>query len=97
MNEPSLRELSPRAAEIVAVARQVLEAEGPDALTMRRIGDELSMKAPSASRHRNLRVVSAAPCCVTNSNAVRENSRARRSRSGLGRLVIAAHWVTRRR
>ena len=51
MNEPAPRELSPRAAEIVAVAREVLEAEGPDALKMRRIGDELSMKAPSLYKH----------------------------------------------
>ena len=51
MNEPAARQLSPRAAEIVAVARQVLETEGADALTMRRIGDELSMKAPSLYKH----------------------------------------------
>lgn len=49
--QPAPRELSPRAAEIVAVARRVLEAEGADALTMRRVGDELSMKAPSLYKH----------------------------------------------
>ncbi|MFN8025278.1 MAG: TetR/AcrR family transcriptional regulator [Acidimicrobiia bacterium] len=48
---PPARELSPRAAEIVAVARRVLEAEGADALTMRRVGDELGMKAPSLYKH----------------------------------------------
>lgn len=48
---PADRELSPRAAEIVAVARRVLEEEGPDALTMRRVGDELGMKAPSLYKH----------------------------------------------
>lgn len=40
-----------RAAEIVATARAVLEAEGADALTMRRLGDELGMKAPSLYKH----------------------------------------------
>jgi AcrR family transcriptional regulator len=49
--EPAPRELSARATEIVAVARRVLESEGADALTMRRVGDELSIKAPSLYKH----------------------------------------------
>ncbi len=48
---PPLRTLSPRAEEVVAVALRVLEAEGADALTMRRLGDELSVKAPSLYKH----------------------------------------------
>jgi AcrR family transcriptional regulator len=48
---PAPRPLSDRAAEIVATARRVLEAEGPDALTMRSVGDELGMKAPSLYKH----------------------------------------------
>ena len=48
---PAPRPLAPRATEIVAAARQLLEQEGPEALTMRRIGDELSMKAPSLYKH----------------------------------------------
>jgi len=48
---PPPRVLSDRATEIVLVARRVLEAEGPDALTMRRVGDELGMKAPSLYKH----------------------------------------------
>jgi AcrR family transcriptional regulator len=51
VNTPAPRELSARAAEIVVVARKVLEAEGPDALTMRRVGEELSIKAPSLYKH----------------------------------------------
>ncbi len=39
--------LSTRAGEIVAVARGVLEREGPDALTMRRIAEVLGIRAPS--------------------------------------------------
>jgi AcrR family transcriptional regulator len=35
----------------VAAARELLEAEGPDALTMRRLGEVLSMKAPSLYKH----------------------------------------------
>ena len=48
---PAPRPLAPRANEIVDAARRLLEQEGPDALTMRRVGDELSMKAPSLYKH----------------------------------------------
>jgi AcrR family transcriptional regulator len=48
---PALRPLGPRATEIVAAARRLLEDEGPEALTMRRLGEELSMKAPSLYKH----------------------------------------------
>jgi AcrR family transcriptional regulator len=47
MGEP----LSPRAREIVAAARKLLEAEGPDALTMRRLGERLGIRAPSLYKH----------------------------------------------
>src|SRR5205085_2229890 len=40
-----------RVAQIVAAARQVLEDEGAEALTMRRLGDELGIKAPSLYKH----------------------------------------------
>jgi hypothetical protein len=43
--------LSPRAREIVAVARDVLETEGAEALTMRRLADRLGIRAPSLYRH----------------------------------------------
>ena len=43
--------LSPRAQEIVAAAGDLLEREGPDALTMRRIGDALGIQAPSLYKH----------------------------------------------
>lgn len=42
---------SARADQIVAVAWAVLEAEGADALTVRRIADELGIKAPSLYKH----------------------------------------------
>jgi len=42
---------SARAREVVAVGRRVLEQEGPDALTMRRIADELGIRAPSLYKH----------------------------------------------
>ena len=42
---------SPRAAAIVTAARVVLETEGADALTMRRLGDELGITAPSIYKH----------------------------------------------
>jgi AcrR family transcriptional regulator len=42
---------TPRVAEIVAAARRVLEDEGPEALTMRRVADELGIQAPSLYKH----------------------------------------------
>jgi len=43
--------LSPRAKEIVAAARTLLEEEGPDALSMRRVADRLGIRAPSIYKH----------------------------------------------
>lgn len=43
--------LSPRALEIVAAARELLEQEGPDALSMRRVAERLGIKAPSIYKH----------------------------------------------
>lgn len=45
------RALSPRALEIVAAARTLLEEEGPDALSMRRIAHRLGIKASSIYKH----------------------------------------------
>jgi len=45
------RELSPRAQEIVAAARELLEEEGADALSMRRLADRLGIRAPSIYKH----------------------------------------------
>jgi AcrR family transcriptional regulator len=43
--------LSPRAREIVIAAREILEQEGPDALSMRRIAESLGIRAPSIYKH----------------------------------------------
>ena len=43
--------LTPRAREIVAAAREILEEEGLDALTMRRIAQRLGIRAPSLYKH----------------------------------------------
>jgi AcrR family transcriptional regulator len=43
--------LSPRARQIVAAARALLEQEGPAALTMRRLADRLGIRAPSLYKH----------------------------------------------
>jgi AcrR family transcriptional regulator len=43
--------LSARAVEIVAAARGLLESEGPEALTMRRLGEALGIRAPSIYKH----------------------------------------------
>ena len=48
---PARTPRSTRALDIVAAARSVLEAEGSHALTMRRLGDELGIRAPSIYKH----------------------------------------------
>jgi AcrR family transcriptional regulator len=42
---------TPRAQQIVEVAGRLLEDEGPQALTMRRLADELGIAAPSIYKH----------------------------------------------
>ena len=42
---------SARVAQIIEAARRVLEGEGPDSLTMRRLADELGIQAPSLYKH----------------------------------------------
>jgi AcrR family transcriptional regulator len=44
-------QLSPRAREIVAVARQLLEEDGEDALSTRRLAERLGIRAPSLYSH----------------------------------------------
>ncbi|HLT62389.1 MAG TPA: TetR/AcrR family transcriptional regulator [Microlunatus sp.] len=48
---PEPRELSPRTAQIVTEARELLERGGPAAMTMRRIADRLAIRAPSLYKH----------------------------------------------
>jgi AcrR family transcriptional regulator len=43
--------LTDRARDVVAVGRRLLEREGADALTMRRIAGELGIRAPSLYKH----------------------------------------------
>lgn len=43
--------LSPRARQIVAAARELLEQEGAAALTMRRLAERLGIRAPSLYKH----------------------------------------------
>ena len=47
----SATELSPRAREIVAAARELLEAEGPEGLSMRRVAERVGIRAPSIYKH----------------------------------------------
>ncbi len=42
---------TPRAQQIAAAGRALLEAEGPQALTMRRVADALGIRAPSLYKH----------------------------------------------
>ena len=43
--------LTPRAREVVDAARELLEAEGLEALSMRRLGEHLGIRAPSIYKH----------------------------------------------
>jgi AcrR family transcriptional regulator len=47
----SAAELSPRALEIVETARALLEDEGVEALSMRRLAERLDIRAPSIYKH----------------------------------------------
>ena len=42
---------TPRAREVVAAARRLLEGEGREALTMRRLGEAVGVRAPSLYKH----------------------------------------------
>ena len=48
---PAPRERTPRACQIIDAARVMLEAVGSDGLTMRRLADELGIRAPSLYKH----------------------------------------------
>src|SRR4051812_46187376 len=43
--------ISPRAKEIVDAARELLEEEGLEGLSMRRLADRLGIRAPSLYKH----------------------------------------------
>ena len=46
-----MTQLTPRAEEIVAVARDLLEEEGPSGLSMRKVAERLGIRAPSIYKH----------------------------------------------
>ena len=48
---PTPQARSPRAIELIAAAHQLLEAEGYEALTMRRLADTVGIRAPSIYKH----------------------------------------------
>ncbi|MEU8893353.1 TetR/AcrR family transcriptional regulator [Streptomyces sp. NPDC048442] len=43
--------MADRAQQIMAAARELLDAEGPDALSMRRIAERVGIRAPSLYKH----------------------------------------------
>jgi AcrR family transcriptional regulator len=51
MSSPGLRESTTRGRELVAAARALLEEEGPEALSMRRVAERVGIRAPSIYKH----------------------------------------------
>jgi AcrR family transcriptional regulator len=51
MTPPSSATRSPRGREVVAAGRLLLEQEGPEALTMRRLAERVGIRAPSLYKH----------------------------------------------
>lgn len=51
MTRPGSLTTSARGRELVAAGRQLLEEEGPGALTMRRLADRVGIRAPSLYKH----------------------------------------------
>jgi len=51
MSSPANNELTPRAREIVEAARELLEAEGAEGLSMRALAERLGIRAPSLYKH----------------------------------------------
>ncbi len=51
MSEPPLTPTPDRLVQIVDAARDLLERDGPDGLTMRRLAERLGMRAPSLYKH----------------------------------------------
>jgi AcrR family transcriptional regulator len=51
MAAPSVAALTPRAREILAAARELLESEGPEALSMRNLGERVGIRAASLYKH----------------------------------------------
>ncbi|GAA3130666.1 TetR/AcrR family transcriptional regulator [Planomonospora alba] len=49
--QPEPSPLTPRAAQIAAAARELLEEQGHEALTMRALADRLGIRAPSLYKH----------------------------------------------
>jgi AcrR family transcriptional regulator len=51
MDSSAPHQLTPRAREIVAAARELLDEEGPSGLSMRRLAQRLGIQAPSLYKH----------------------------------------------
>ena len=51
MNEPAPAPATERLEQIVDTARDLLEREGPEGLTMRRLAERLGIRAPSLYKH----------------------------------------------
>jgi AcrR family transcriptional regulator len=84
---------SPRIAQIVGVARGLLETEGPGGLTMRSVADRLGIQAPSLYKHlddkEELEALLQAEALRGMGDALREALQALSGRAGTRRRVEA--------
>jgi len=83
-----------RTEEIIDVAERLLEAEGPDALSMRRVADKMGIRGPSLYKHvANKDVIEAA--LQQRSSAWAPRSRGRAATCRRWQLPTAnGHWST---
>lgn len=85
---------SARTQDLVAAAFAILDADGPDALTMRRLADDLGMRAPSLYKHvRDKAVLEAALIedVLFDIGAVLHAALAKPGRQGVVAGVLAAY------
>jgi AcrR family transcriptional regulator len=98
MASRALNQLTPRAREIVQAARELLEREGTDALSMRRLGDRIGIRASSIYEHlRDKQALEAALISVGFEEQAEQFAQAvHRSEDPLGSLAAAYRDFARR-
>ena len=84
--------LSPRAREIAARGLELLEAEGPEGLTMRRLAGSLGIRAPSLYKHLPDKAALEAALIAAGFEALAERFEAAEAEPGDALAAIAAAY-----